>query len=489
MRRNIDRAGLESRTDRETNGNRSNQDDVKKEAAKAVEKMLWDIAARARLEARKIVGPIALSKDSSGANASIDNITATAPPARAQISRARLGSPVPVLGLYAAADLATDGGQLVGLGIQLGNQVYAENEPYKDEDEPYEEHVDVLDARSENEEPFDNITATAPPTRTVTSDKLAEAFAHGFTAAADLAADEREPWNQLGIQLGIQLYTEDEQYGDEDEPYDEDVDVLDDGSENKEYLDNTTATAPPTRTATTEGLAECFAQIVRANHTVIRELEAREIINPVASPITLSEDTPVRDCREDEVKWDIDDDPDPTVAVATCSPLLQPGTLSQKEDTTTCEHALLLPDTEHWSVYWSGRSWSTAGAGVLGVLGVLEYWELEQDVLEWGELPTMQDVGDGPMQDIRVDRCDTPPPRFDTLQCEAGAARFAGGPSPTPCRPEGGVTRDRSLQRAVGDRGGTCRATCSGEGGHFLNDHHIHEGPAPRRAFNKVGIG
>jgi len=111
------------------------------------------------------------------------------------------------------------------------------------------------------------------------------------------------------------------------------------------------------------------------------------------------------------------------------------------------------------------------------------------NVLEWGELPTMQDVGDGPMQGIRVDRCDTPPPRFDTLQCEAGAARFAGGPSPTPCRPEGGVTRDRSLQRAVDDRGGTCRATCGGEGGHFLNDHHIHEGPAPRRAFNREGIG
>ena len=150
--------------------------------------------------------------------------------------------------------------QLVGLGIQLGNQVYAEDEPYKDEDEPYDELVDVLDARSENEEPFDNITATAPPTRTVTSDKLAEAFAHGFTAAADLAADESQPWNQLGIQLGIQLYTENEQYGGEDEPYDEDLDMLDDGSENEEYLDNTTATAPPTRTATTEGLAECFAR-------------------------------------------------------------------------------------------------------------------------------------------------------------------------------------------------------------------------------------
>jgi len=84
---------------------------------------------------------------------------------------------------------------------------------------------------------------------------------------------------------------------------------------------------------------------------------------------------------------------------------------------------------------------------------------------------------------------DAPPPRFDTLECEAGAARFAGGPSPTPCKPEGGVTRDRSLQRAVGDRGGTCHAPCSGEGGQFFDHHHIHESPAPRIVFNRVGIG
>ena len=116
------------------------------------------------------------------------------------------------------------------------------------------------DAGSKNEEPFDNITATAPPTRTVTRDKLAEAFAHGFTAAADLAADGK----QLEC-FDDELYTEDEPYGDEEGQYAEDEDVLDAGSENEEPLGNITAISPPTRTATTEGLAECFAQIMRAN--------------------------------------------------------------------------------------------------------------------------------------------------------------------------------------------------------------------------------
>ena len=45
----------------------------------------------------------------------------------------------------------------------------------------------------------------------------------------------------------------------------EDVDMLDDGSENEEYLDNITATASPTRTATTEEHAEAFAHGMRAN--------------------------------------------------------------------------------------------------------------------------------------------------------------------------------------------------------------------------------
>ena len=118
---------------------------------------------------------------------------------------------------------------------------------------------------SENEEPLDNITAAATPTRAVTSGELAEAFAHGFNAAADLAADGIQLGSQLGDQLGYQLYVEGGLYGDEDEPYDEDVDMLDDGSENEEYLDNITATAPLTREATTAERAEAFAQGMRDN--------------------------------------------------------------------------------------------------------------------------------------------------------------------------------------------------------------------------------
>ena len=62
--------------------------------------------------------------------------------------------------------------------------------------------------------------------------------------------------------LHNELYTEYEQYEDEDEPYEEDVDMLDDDIE---YLDNITATAPLTREATTAERAMAFAQGMRDN--------------------------------------------------------------------------------------------------------------------------------------------------------------------------------------------------------------------------------
>ena len=93
---------------------------------------------------------------------------------------------------------------------------------------------------------------------------------------------------------------------------------------------------------------------------------------------------------------------------------------------------------------------------------------------------------DRPMRDVGVD---TPSHHSHTLQSEALAAGFAGGFSPPPCRPGGGVTLNQSLREVAGDRGGTCRTPCDGGGVRSLNDHHIHEGPAPRKAFNREGIG
>jgi hypothetical protein len=58
-------------------------------------------------------------------------------------------------------------------------------------------------------------------------------------------------------------------------------------------------------------------------------------------------DSPLRDCADKEITWGPDDNPDPLVAMATCSPIERPHTLSQRADPTTYEHALLLPDAEH----------------------------------------------------------------------------------------------------------------------------------------------
>ena len=84
---------------------------------------------------------------------------------------------------------------------------------------------------------------------------------------------------------------------------------------------------------------------------------------------------------------------------------------------------------------------------------------------------------------------DIPSPRFDALKSEVKAASFAGELPPSPCRPEGELTGDRSLRKDVGDRGGICRTPCSGGGDRFSDYPHVHESPAPRRVFNKVGIG
>jgi hypothetical protein len=70
------------------------------------------------------------------------------------------------------------------------------------------------------------------------------------------------------------------------------------------------------------------------------------IFHPDVNPA----DSPLRDCTDKEIKWGTDDNPDPLVAMATCSPIKRPPTLSQRADPTTAyEHALLLPDAEHWT--------------------------------------------------------------------------------------------------------------------------------------------
>jgi hypothetical protein len=88
---------------------------------------------------------------------------------------------------------------------------------------------------------------------------------------------------------------------------------------------------------------------------------------------------------------------------------------------------------------------------------------------------------------------DIPSLRLDAQQCEVGAASFAGGLSPSPCKSEGEMTWDRSLQGVGGDRGDTCRvlqtALWCGGGDRLFDYHHVHESPAPRSVFNKVGIG
>ena len=66
-----------------------------------------------------------------------------------------------------------------------------------------------------------------------------------------------------------------------------------------------------------------------------------------------------------------------------------------------------------------------------------------------------QTVG-GELLQQKPQTVDIPSPGFHALESEASAASFAGGLSPPPCKPAGGVTRDRSFQRNMGDRGGTC---------------------------------
>jgi hypothetical protein len=68
------------------------------------------------------------------------------------------------------------------------------------------------------------------------------------------------------------------------------------------------------------------------------------IFHPDVNP----DDSSLRDCTDQEIKWGLDDNPDPLVAMASCSPIEHPQTLSQRADPTTYEHALLLPDAGHW---------------------------------------------------------------------------------------------------------------------------------------------
>ena len=84
---------------------------------------------------------------------------------------------------------------------------------------------------------------------------------------------------------------------------------------------------------------------------------------------------------------------------------------------------------------------------------------------------------------------DIPPLRFDAQQRKVKAASFAGGLSPSPCKPEGEKSWDRPLQEVGGDRGGTCPALRGVGGDRLCDDRHVHESPAPRTVFNKVGIG
>ena len=104
-------------------------------------------------------------------------------------------------------------------------------------------------------------------------------------------------------------------------------------------------------------------------------------------------------------------------------------------------------------------------------------------------VPLLAQTVGGELLQRKPQTVDIPSPGFHALKSEASAASFAGGLSPPPCKPAGGVTRDRSFQRNMGDRGGTCHAPCGGGGGQFFDYHHIHERPAPRAAFNRVGIG
>jgi hypothetical protein len=91
------------------------------------------------------------------------------------------------------------------------------------------------------------------------------------------------------------------------------------------------------------------------------------IFHPDVNPA----DSPLRDCTDKEIKWGADDNPDPLVAMATCSPIARPHTLSQRANPTTYEHALLLSDSEHWveSAMSEMRALKT------------------KEVLEWGQLP------------------------------------------------------------------------------------------------------
>jgi len=84
---------------------------------------------------------------------------------------------------------------------------------------------------------------------------------------------------------------------------------------------------------------------------------------------------------------------------------------------------------------------------------------------------------------------DIPPLRFDAQQRKVTAASLAGGLSPSLCKPESGKSWDRPLQGIGSDRGGTCPALCGVGGDRLCDDRNIHECPAPRTIFNKVGIG
>jgi hypothetical protein len=57
--------------------------------------------------------------------------------------------------------------------------------------------------------------------------------------------------------------------------------------------------------------------------------------------------------------------------MATCSPIKRPHTLSQRVDPTTYEHALLLPDAEHWT------------ESAMSEMRALK----TKEVLEWGRPP------------------------------------------------------------------------------------------------------
>jgi hypothetical protein len=91
------------------------------------------------------------------------------------------------------------------------------------------------------------------------------------------------------------------------------------------------------------------------------------IFHPDVNP----DDSSLRDCTDQEIKWGPNDDPDPLVAMATCSPIERPHTLSQRADPATYEHTLLLSDTEHWI------------ESAMSEMRALK----AKEVLEWGRLP------------------------------------------------------------------------------------------------------